>query len=275
MRTAVSRLSLFRPRTLRDALVMLRDEGPISPLAGCTDIYVGLQFGTLPETRFLDLWPLQELRGIADDRGTLRIGALTTYTELIQSALVRRRIPMLVAASREIGGRQIQHRATLGGNIANASPAGDSLPVLAVANATVVLVSTDGERRVAFNEFYTGYRTTVRRADEIVMAIEVPRIEGRQYWRKVGTRRAQAISKVMCAAVRGPEVRVALGSVGPTVLRLRRTERVLTAGSPLKQAQAVMRGEIAPIDDVRSTADYRRQVSMNLLADFWYATRKT
>jgi CO/xanthine dehydrogenase FAD-binding subunit len=253
---------------------MLRDEGPLSSLAGCTDIYVGLQFGTLPETRFVDLWPLRELRGISDDRGTLRIGALTTYTDLIQSPLVRRRLPMLVAASREIGGRQIQHRGTLGGNIANASPAGDSLPVLAVADATVVLVSAEGERRVAFNSFYTGYRTTVRRPDEIVMAIEIPQITGRQYWRKVGTRRAQAISKVMCAAVRGPEVRVALGSVGPTVLRLRRTERVLTAGSPLRQAQAVMRGEIAPIDDLRSTTDYRREVSLNLLADFWYVTRK-
>ena len=254
---------------------MLRDEGPLSPLAGCTDVYVSLQFGTLAEKRFVDLWPLQELRGIADDRGTLRIGALTTYTDLIQSPLVRRRAPMLVAASREIGGRQIQNRGTLGGNIANASPAGDALPVLAVADATIMLSSAEGVRRVPFNTFYTGYRTSVRRPDEIIVAIEVPRIEGGQYWRKVGTRRAQAISKVMCAAVRGPEVRVALGSVAPTVLRLRRTERVLTAGSPLKQAQAVMRGEIAPIDDLRSTADYRREVSVKLLADFWHVTRKS
>jgi xanthine dehydrogenase small subunit len=273
MRTAVSPLSLLRPRTLREALTMLRDEGPLSPLAGCTDVYVSLQFGTLAEKRFVDLWPLQELRGIADDRGTLRIGALTTYTDLIQSPLVRRRVPMLVAASREIGGRQIQNRGTLGGNIANASPAGDALPVLAVADATIMLSSAEGVRRVPFNTFYTGYRTSVRRPDEIIVAIEVPRIEGRQYWRKVGTRRAQAISKVMCAAVRGPDVRVALGSVAPTVLRLRRTERVLTAGSSLKQAQAVMRGEIAPIDDLRSTADYRREVSVNLLADFWHVTR--
>jgi CO/xanthine dehydrogenase FAD-binding subunit len=254
---------------------MMRDEGPLTPVAGCTDLYVGLQFGTLADKRFVDLWPLPELRGIADDGGTLRIGAMTTYTDLIQSALVRRRVPMLVAASREIGGRQIQNRGTLGGNVANASPAGDSLPVLSVADATVVLSSAAGERRVPFNSFYTGYRTSVRRPDEIIVAIEVPRIEGRQYWRKVGTRRAQAISKVMCAALRGPEVRVALGSVAPTVLRLRRTERVLTAGSPLKQAQAVMRGEIQPIDDLRSTSDYRREVSLNLLSDFWHVTRKT
>jgi CO/xanthine dehydrogenase FAD-binding subunit len=253
---------------------MLRDEGPLTPLAGCTDLYVGLQFGTLPDRRFIDLWPLPELRGITDDRGTLRIGAMTTYTDLIQSGLVRRRVPMLVAASREVGGKQIQNRGTLGGNIANASPAGDTLPVLSVADATIVLRSANGERRVGFNSFYTGYRASVRQPDEIIVAIDIPRVEGRQYWRKVGTRRAQAISKVMCAAVRGSEVRVALGSVGPTVIRLRRTERVLSAGSPLSQAQAVMRGEIQPIDDLRSTADYRREVSLNLLADFWHVTGK-
>ena len=273
MRTALSLLTLLRPLDLTEALVMLRDEGPLTPIAGCTDVYVGLQFGALADERFIDLWPLRELRGISGDRETLRLGALTTYTDIIGSALVKRRLPMLVAAAREIGGRQIQNRGTVGGNIANASPAGDSLPVLAAANATVVLRSASGERRVPFDHYYTGYRTTVRQADELIVALEIPRVEGKQYWRKVGTRRAQAISKVMCAAVRGPDVRIALGSVGPTVVRLRRTERVLSAGGPLKQAQAVLRGEIAPIDDVRSTAEYRRAVSANLLADFWHATR--
>jgi CO/xanthine dehydrogenase FAD-binding subunit len=246
----------------------------LTPLAGCTDIYVNLQFGTARDTRFVDLWSLRDLRGISAERETLRIGALTTYTELIESALVRRRLPMLVSASREIGGRQIQNRGTLGGNIANASPAGDALPVLAAVEASVILRSAARERRVPFNAFYTGYRTTVRQADELIVAIEIPRIEGRQYWRKVGTRRAQAISKVMCAAVRGDEVRIALGSVGPTVVRLRRTERVLAAGGPLKQAQAVLRGEISPIDDMRSTADYRKEVAANLLADFWQPTKR-
>ena len=225
MRNAISPLALLRPRSLNAALAMMRDEPSLTPLAGCTDLYVSLQFGTLAEKRFVDLWPLHELRAIRKDRDALRIGALATYSDLIASALVRKRIPMLAAAAREIGGRQIQNRGTLGGNIANASPAGDSLPVLAAADATVVLQSVAGERRVPFASFYTGYRTTVRRADELIVAIEIPPIEGRQYWRKVGTRRAQAISKVMCAGVRGPEVRVALGSVGPTVVRLRRTGR--------------------------------------------------
>jgi xanthine dehydrogenase small subunit len=196
MRTAVSTLSLLRPRTLADALVMLRDETPLTPLAGCTDLYVGLQFGTLADRRFVDLWPLDELRGIAATPAGLRIGALTTFSELIASALVRRRLPMLVAAAREVGGRQIQNRGTLGGNVANASPAGDSLPVLAAADAVVVLRSVENERRIPFTSYYTGYRASVRRPDELIAAIEIPRIDGKQYWRKVGTRRAQAISKV-------------------------------------------------------------------------------
>jgi xanthine dehydrogenase small subunit len=251
---------------------MLRDEGPLTPLGGCTDLYVNLQFGTLEGQRFIDLWPLQELRGIDADRTTLRLGALATYSAIIASPLVQKRLPMLIAAAREIGGRQIQNRGTLGGNIANASPAGDSLPVLAVADATIVLRSADQERRVPFAAFYTGYRTSVRRADEIIVSVEIPRVRGRQYWRKVGTRRAQAISKVMCAAVRGPEIRVAFGSVAPTVLRLPQTERVLASGGTLQEAQAALRAEIAPIDDIRSTADYRGAVAANLLAEFWERT---
>lgn len=251
---------------------MLRDEAPLTPIAGCTDVYVNLQFGTARETRFIDLWPLRELRGITADGKGLRIGALTTYTEIITSPLVRRRLPMLIAAAREIGGRQIQHRGTLGGNVANASPAGDSLPALAAADATVVLVSASGERRVPFASFYTGYRASVRQADEVIAAIETPRVEGTQWWCKVGTRRAQAISKVMMAAVRGRAVRVAVGSVAPTIVRLRRTEAALESGASIEEAQRVLAAEIAPIDDIRSTAEYRSRVSANLLARFWRET---
>ena len=272
MRTAVSTLRLLRPKTVRDALVMLRDEGPLTPIAGCTDVYVNLQFGTAKETRFIDLWPLDELRTISSDSGWLKFGALATYTEIIESALVRRRLPMLVAAAREIGGRQIQNRGTLGGNIANGSPAGDSLPVLAAADAVIVLASAGGERRVGFAAFYTGYRTTVMRPDELIVAIEIPKITGKQWWRKVGTRRAQAISKVMMAGVRGDAVRLALGSVAPTVVRLPRTEAALASGASIETAQQTLAREITPIDDIRSTADYRQRVSANLLAQFWRET---
>jgi xanthine dehydrogenase small subunit len=272
MRTPVSQLTCLRPRSLDEALAMMRDERGLTPIAGCTDLYVALQFGTLKDRRFIDIWGLEALRAVSADRTTLTIGALATYTTLIESSLVRKRLPMLVCAAREIGGKQIQNRGTLAGNIANGSPAGDSLPVLAVANAVVRLQSASGERRVPFTEFYTGYRATVRRDDELIVAVDVPKVEGRQYWKKVGTRRAQAISKVMCAAVRGSEVRVALGSVAPTVLRLRATEQILSSGGTLAEAQIALRHEIGPIDDIRSTANYRQAVSANLLADFWRTT---
>src|SRR5512145_3342494 len=173
-------LTLERPRSLKAALAMLAAEPGLTPIAGCTDVYVGLHFGTTTDRRFIDLWPLRELRGIGVSRGVLRVGALTTYTELIASPIVKRRIPMLVAAAREVGGAQIQNRGTLGGNIANASPAGDTLPVLAAANARVVLRSTRGQRAVPFESFYTGYRTSVRQPDELITAVEFPAIRGRQ-----------------------------------------------------------------------------------------------
>jgi len=272
MRSALSSLELLEPRSLEEALVMLRDEGPLIPLAGCTDIYVNLNFGTLPQKRFLNLWALDALRKIEMRDGVLSVGALSTYTEMIRSPLVRRRLPILAAASREIGGAQIQNRGTLGGNIANASPAGDALPVLAVANAVLVLESAGGTRRVPFNSFYTGYRLSVLRPDELIRAVELPPVPGRQWFRKVGTRAAQAISKVVLAAVRSDPPRIALGSVAPTVVRLPRTEAVLSAGGSIADARAALEHEIRPIDDLRSTAEYRRRVSGNLLERFWRET---
>src|SRR5436190_8731609 len=264
--------TLLEPKSLADALKMLRDEGPLTPMAGCTDLYVSLNFGTLKETRFLNLWRLDALRTIERRGDLLSIGAIATHTDVINSPLVRKRIPMLVAASSEVGGVQIQNRGTLGGNVANASPAGDTLPVLAAADAMLVLRSAERERRVPFVEFYTGYRRSVLQPDELITAIEIPRIEGRQWFRKVGTRAAQAISKVVMAGVdpgRGRAPRIAIGSVAPTVVRVPATEAALAGGSPIGEAQAILLDEIAPIDDVRSTADYRRRVTANLLADFW------
>ena len=272
MSTVLSRLALLQPRTLAEALRQLRDEGPLMPLAGCTDLYVGLHFGTVRAPRFLDLQGLRALRGIRQHGDTLVIGPLATYSDLIASPLVRRRLPILAEASRWVGSPQIQNRGTLGGNIANASPAGDTLPVLAVAEATVVLRNVGGERRVPFASFYTGYRKTAMRPDELIVAIEVPPVDGRQWFRKVGTRAAQAISKIVMAAVRAPRPRIALGSVAPTVVRLPHTEAVLAEGRTLADAQAVLMDEIQPIDDLRSTAAYRRRVSANLLGQFWGET---
>jgi len=269
----VDELSLERPRSLKAALSLLASDPQVMPLAGCTDVYVGLQFGSVKDRRFVDLWSLDELRGITIDGGVLRIGALTTYTEIIASKVVGKRLPMLVAAAREVGGAQIQNRGTLGGNVANASPAGDTLPVLMAADATVVLRSTRETRRVPFETFYTGYRTSVRKPDELIVAIEFPAVEGRQWWRKVGTRRAQAISKIMIAGVREKSVRIAFGSVGPTVILARRAAAVLQDGGAIADAQAALLDELTPIDDIRSTKAYRSRVAANLLAEFWDATR--
>jgi xanthine dehydrogenase small subunit len=269
---SVARRRLFAPRSLKDAVRMLDAEGPLTPMAGCTDLYVALNFGALTGTRFLNLWGLDQLRRIAMRGPVLSIGALCTYTDLINSRLVRARVPMLVAASKEVGGPQIQNRGTIGGNVANASPAGDTLPVLAAADAVVVARSVRGDRRVPFLEFYTGYRRSVLQQDELIAAIEIPAIRGRQWFRKVGTRAAQAISKVVMAGVDagpGQAPRIAVGSVAPTVVRLPGTERALGSGASLADAQRILLDEIVPIDDVRSTAEYRRRVTANLLADFW------
>jgi CO/xanthine dehydrogenase FAD-binding subunit len=291
MSVSISHRTLLEPRSLTDALKMLRDEGPLVPMAGCTDLFVSLNFGTLKDTRFLNLWTLDALRRIEMRNGLLFIGALATHTDLIRSPLVRRRIPMLAAAAREVGGVQIQNRGTLGGNVANASPAGDTLPVLAAAEAVVVLRSAGASRRVPFAAFYTGYRQSVRRPDELIVAFEIPAIDGEQWFRKVGTRAAQAISKVVMAAVAPsastrdrrraggsgrPDgaVRIALGSVGPIVLRAVRTEEALAGGASLVDAQRILVEEIVPIDDIRSTAEYRRRVASNLLARFWTDTQR-
>lgn len=272
MRTPLAQLELVDARSLTDALARLREQPDLTPLAGCTDAYVQLNAGQLASKRFLNLWRLDEMRGISRDRDTLRLGALTTYSDVIASPLVARHLPMLVDAARQIGGVQIHNRGTLGGNIANASPAGDSLPVLAAVDAVIVLVSADGERRVPFNGFYTGYRTSVRRPDELILAIEVPPVEGRQWFRKVGTRAAQAISKVVVAAVRAPSPRIALGSVAPTVVRAYEAEAALAEGRGVEAAQEALDHAIKPIDDFRSTAAYRRRVAANLLARFWVDT---
>lgn len=271
MRTAISELDMRSPSSLDEALAILGD-GVRTPVAGATDVYVSVNFGTLATRRFLNIWGLKELRGIALKGDTVVIGALATYTSLIKSPIVAERLPMLIQAARQVGGVQIQNRGTVGGNIANASPAGDSLPVFAAVDALVVLRGAAGERRVPFNRFYTGYRATVVRPDELIVAVEVPPVEGKQWFRKVGTRAAQAISKIVVAGVRAPKPRIAFGSVAPTVIRVPKTERALASGAGIDEAAKILVAEIAPIDDLRSSAEYRRKVSANLLRQFWAET---
>jgi CO/xanthine dehydrogenase FAD-binding subunit len=272
MRGDASVTTLLRPRSPAEALRLFDLHPEALPIAGGTDLMVAWNAGGLAGRTFLDLSPLAAWRRIRSTKDALVAGALATHTELMRHPVVRRRLPLLAEACATVGGVQIQNRGTLGGNVANASPAGDTLPVLAALDAAVVLRSAAEERRVLFSAFYTGYRQTVRRPDELITAIEIPAVAGAQWFRKVGTRAAQAISKVVMAAVRADAPRIALGSVAPTVVRLPRTEAILAAGGSIADAQGALADEIQPIDDIRSTEAYRRRVAGNLLGQFWKET---
>ena len=265
------------PSRLADAYAALA-EGPIRPIAGGTDLMVALAAETMePPDRVLDLWSLAELRGIAEDGDDLVVGALTTWTDLRRSGIVVRRLPALADAAATIGAAQIQHRGTIGGNAVNASPAGDSLPVLLAADAILEVGGPRGERSVAAADFWPAYRKTALAADELLLRIRFPALPGRQVrYRKVGTRRAQAISKVVMAVGwrgdaegRWRDVRVAVGSMGPTPMRAPRAEATLEGQRPTEivadRVAGALSEDLTPIDDVRSTAAYRRAVSARIL----------
>jgi xanthine dehydrogenase small subunit len=269
------------PTRLDAAYALLADAERAAwrPIAGGTDLMVQVtgEIGEPPQ-RVLDIWALDELRGIAAEADALVIGALTTYTELRRSPVVAEFLPALVEAAATIGAAQIQNRATIGGNVMNASPAGDTLPVLLACGAEMVLGSANGERTVVADEFWTDYRTTARRPDELLLRVRIPFAPDRQVrFRKIGTRRAQAISKVVLALAwrtsgdgqPWTDVRLALGSVAATTVRARSTEAVLEGVRPTREtadaAVTALTGELQPIDDVRSTADYRRAVAGRVL----------
>jgi carbon-monoxide dehydrogenase small subunit/xanthine dehydrogenase small subunit len=264
------------PRTL-DAAYALLAERRWRPLAGGTDALVERSAGKPDDRGYLDLGALEALRGIRLEADTLVLGAATTYAELRQSPLIAEHLPVLAEMAREVGAAQIQNRGTLGGNIATASPAGDSLPVLLALDADFVLGSSRGERTVAASAFFTSYRRTALADDELLLRIRVPLPTGRAVaFRKVGTRRAQSISVVSIALAwradtdgRWHEVRLALGSVAPTPIRAASTEALLEGARPTRdlavRASAALKAEISPIDDVRSTAAYRRAAAGRVL----------
>ena len=284
MRSLLTRYEMKRAASLDEALALLA-EGGWTPFAGGTDLMVLLEAGTLPGTRFVDLWPVPELRGISASADGVRIGALSTYTDLLDSPLVVSEYPLICAAARETGAVAIQNRGTVGGNIANASPAADLPPALLVYDAELELASVRGRRRVKYDGFHRGYKKMDLASDELVVNVILPRTTGRPRvsYRKVGTRRAQAISKVCFAGLAQLEtrqdghatvrdIRLAYGSVAPTVVRARAAEAVLRGRLPdpstIADARAALRTDITPIDDLRSTAEYRLKVAGNLLEEF-------
>jgi CO/xanthine dehydrogenase FAD-binding subunit len=262
--------SAVSPCRLDEALAALAADPALVPIAGCTDLLVAHAAATERPAGVLDLLRLDELRGVREVDGGLEIGATTTFAELQRSPLVVARSPALAAAAATVGAWQIQNRATLGGNVVNASPAGDSLPVLLALDATMVCASAAGRREVPADEFWVAYRRTALAPGELLVAVRLPAPAPgtRQLFRKVGTREAQAISKVvvaLAARVEGGAIaaaRIAAGSVAATPVRLRAAESALVGRAPdsatADAAGRAAAAEVTPIDDVRSTAEYRR-----------------
>jgi CO/xanthine dehydrogenase FAD-binding subunit len=281
MRSHPSEYELVAPGKLSAVLDLLgKEPGVWTPIAGGTELMVQYGAGRLPARKLVSLWGLPELRRIASSAQEVLIGAGCTYTDLRNSPVVAREFPLLAQAASWTGSIANQNRGTLGGNIVNASPAADSLPALMVYEAELVLASARETRRVPYVDFHTGYKRTQLAADEIVHSIALqPRYSGYHgYSRKVGTRNAQAIAK-LCLAGLGKtsankieDVRLAIGSMAVTPVRLRRTEETLLGqpygGALIREARQAMESEVAPIDDIRSSAPYRLHVAGNLLQEF-------
>lgn len=263
--------SAFSPRSLAEAVRLLGERPDLLPVAGGTDLMVADRLWRARHGSVLDLTRIPELRASKKVDGGIELGAATPFADLRSEEQVRERFPALAAAAGVIGGWQIQSMATLGGNMANASPAGDSLPVLLALEAVVLVAGPRGEREIPYRDFHVGYRETALDRGELVVGVRLlePPEGSRQAFAKVGTREAQAISKVVVAMV-GREVegrvdllRLAAGSVAATPVRLAAAEGSCL-GLPVAQAAEAAgeaaAAEVEPIDDVRSTADYRRAV---------------
>ena len=281
MRAYLPGFEMVAPKNLDEALKLLsREQGQLRPFAGGTDLMVVFESGKLAPGKFMSIWNLDELKGIRETPEHLTLGALTTYSQIKANGVARAEFPMLCQAASETGAIAIQNRGTIGGNIANASPAADSPPALLVYEADVELVSSDGTRWVPYANFHTGYKKIVMRPDELIRSVRVPRAtkEMKHYYRKVGTRKAQAISKVVFAGLLRQsgavieEARIALGSVAPTTIRCPLTENCLRGqrleSGLLSRAQKVLGREITPIDDIRSTSEFRNRVAGHLLEEF-------
>jgi CO/xanthine dehydrogenase FAD-binding subunit len=282
VRGAPETMRVLRPRTPAEAVRLLGRHPEALPLAGGTDVMVGWNAGRLNGRTVLDLSPLRDWERIRRTRTGLVVGALATHARLRDDTRVRSAFPLLAEAASVIGAAAIQNRGTLGGNIANASPAGDTFPPLAVYEAVVRTVSPDGERRCRFLNVFEGPKATTLRPAELIAAVELPflrRRPTRRLFRKIGTRAAQALSKTVVAGLlwldgkgRVEELRFALGAMAPTVRRLRTAEAFLAGrrltSATVDRAVELLAEDVSPIDDVRSTAAYRLAVSRALLRGF-------
>ena len=260
--------------------LIARQPGQWTPIAGGTELMVVHAAGRLPASKLVSLWGIPDLRFIARRPESIAIGAGTTFTDIRNHAGIVADLPLLAKAATWIGSIANQSRATLGGNLVNGSPAADSSPALLVYDAEVEMISVRGSRRIAYGDFHTGYKKNALAPDELLYSIHIPRrfARHRQYIRKVGTRRAMAVAKVALGAtalVKDEvicEVRLAAASLAAFPTRLYRAEDAL-CGKPVNTAsitaaRGALLAEVLPIDDIRSTAEYRRHVAANLLDEF-------
>ena len=264
-------MKLFQPASLAQACALLADERGVVPMAGGTDLLVHWPTRASEHDKsYLDLSGLPELRGVRWTDGELQLGALATYWDVIADQQAARELPLLVQAARLVGAIQIQTRGTWAGNIVNASPAADGVPVLMAYDAVVVLQSTRGQEAVPLADFYQGYKQLRKTDDQLVVAIRIPRRSYTvQQFHKVGTRRAQAIAKVGLALTRSAAGwRVVAASVAPTIRRCPALERLLETGADIREPEALhaaIASDTSPIDDIRSSAEYRRRVMARVL----------
>lgn len=281
MRSHPAEYEMVSPGTLAGVLQLMRQEpGRWLPVAGATEVMVQFSAGKLGSRRLVNLWNLSELREIREDTGSITLGGGCTFTRIRECAAVQRHFPLLTQAASWTGGIANQNRATIAGNIANASPAADSPPALLAYDAEIELVSAQGTRRIPYRDFHLGYKKTVLKPEELILSLRLKkRFDGYfSYGRKTGARNAQAISKVCIAGVgrvregRVEDIHVGIGAVAPTPLRLTTVETLMRGrqitDSLIAEARQVLNEAIAPIDDIRSVADYRRFVAGNLLEEF-------
>jgi CO/xanthine dehydrogenase FAD-binding subunit len=271
---------LIAPGNLAGVLDLLASApGEWTPIAGGTELMVAFSAGKLSARKLVNLWGIPDLRFIETGAESFAIGACTTFLDLRVHAGLAAELPLIAKSAGWIGSVANQSRATLGGNLVNGSPAADSSPALLVYDAEIEMISQQGKRRISYAEFHSGYKRNVMAADELIFAIHLPRRFARHliYLRKVGTRRAMAISKVALAGAAlvddvVKEIRIAAASLAPFPTRLYRTEAALIGKQlttkSIQAARSALLGEVQPIDDIRSTAEYRSSVAANLLEEF-------
>lgn len=282
MKAFVPNYKLVTLNTLQETLNFIWEhKTDVRPFAGGTDLMVQYEAGFLPEKIYLNLMNLPELKGISFDKDCVKIGATTTYSDIIKNKQICSEFPLLEAAAKQTGAKAIQNRGTIGGNLCNASPAADTPPALLVYDAELELISVDGVRNLPIADFFLGYKKTAIKPNEIIKSVKIKKAQGftHQIYHKVGTRKAQAISKICLAlgvqlekSKKVSKFKLALGSVGPTTILCQKIEKQMVGktldATSLKTAVSGLASEITPIDDIRSTGKYRLKVAQNLLQDF-------